>query len=158
MEPTGPKKVNVLRACTLFGNSYGLCAYSEFVAATLTPAGLWFCRRARGMCCGVKQVKRWPGVVKSCCSGCSGFWWRCVDGPCEALDHSVLWVNDPAAAFDMKDCAMVLLKKVHSLLFTTTGEFGAGSPGYQGDKDGMGVLGKVPRVVEDAGLLCVVVL
>ena len=88
-------------------------------------------------------------VVKGCCSECSGRWWRCVDGPCEALDHSVLWVNDPAAAFGIK---------VHSLFFTTTGEFGVLSPGYQGDKDGMGVLGKVPRIVEDASLLGVVAL
>ena len=76
----------------------------------------------------------------------------------KAFDHGVFWVDYPAAGVGMEHGAMVLVKEVHGLFFTTTGEFGAGSPGYQGDEDGMGVLCKVPRVVEDASLLAVVVL
>ena len=60
------------------------------------------------------------------------------------MDHMV-WVDDPAFAFLVKDGSVVLVQKGHSVFLAARGVFCGGAPREERDDEGVGVLWRVAR-------------
>ena len=66
-------------------------------------------------------------------------------------------VDDPAFAFLVKDGSVVLVQKGHGMFLAARGVFRGGAPREERDDEGVGVLGELPGVVDNASKFAVIV-
>ena len=83
--------------------------------------------------------------------------WSGVDGPGQSFDNGVVWVDDPAFAFLVKDSSVVLVQQGHGVFLTARGVFGGGAPRKKREDEGMGVFGELPGVVNNASKFAMIV-
>ena len=66
-------------------------------------------------------------------------------------------MDHPAAALLVEDSPVVVVEEGHGVFLAPGGVFGGGSPGEECNDDGVSVFCVVPRVVDDASKLALVV-